>query len=678
MVQEMTSWGNGVIGTSKLASTREQRCWAMALVTAAGLVMSVTGASLAGDEQPRPATPPAPKTASPTPAPMAEGADIMFKVSNLNVQYEGDLEGGAIPAVQTLMRDTQVELVPVSGGFTAPREGVRGTSYSVADLNSELSRGDKTISQRGLESVLMALRDGINRRGVVGVWVELAKGDVEVRPTASGSQWVDVRQGRTSMNVIVYAAKVAGGDAAIRTIGIGERVTEADAVNNKIHDRIRRNSPVKGEAGADLLNKGALDNYAFRLSRHPGRQVDIAVGAGPESGTAQIDYMVRENKPWSVYFQIGNTGTESTNEWRERFGFVHNQLTNEDDILSIDYVTAGFDSSHSVQASYERPVFDLDRLRVKVFGGYNNWDASEVGVTQESFSGDGYNVGGQLSYNVYQWQQSFLDVFGGVKFAHYRVNNSTILLTSNAGFFLPYGGVSYERNTGTSSTRASVQIEGNIASIGGTPSEGSLELDAQGRGNTSDDFAILSWNVDHSMYLEPIFDGKNFRDGKSTLAHEIYLSFRGQTSLGDRLTPNFQGVAGGFYTVRGYDESEAAGDDQLLFTAEYRLHIPRLFAIQDTAGRDIFGEPFRWSPQEAYGSTDWDLIFRGFVDIGWTGLADKLSFESDKTLVGPGIGLELQYRRNINLRVDWGIAANDTPRTDAGESRVHFVATFLY
>ena len=41
---------------------------------------------------------------------------------------------------------------------------------------------------------------------------------------------------------------------------------------------------------------------------------------------------------------------------------------------------------------------------------------------------------------------------------------------------------------------------------------------------------------------------------------EVALSVRGQYSFDDRLIPQNEDVAGGLYSVRGYEESETAGD----------------------------------------------------------------------------------------------------------------------
>jgi hemolysin activation/secretion protein len=96
------------------------------------------------------------------------------------------------------------------------------------------------------------------------------------------------------------------------------------------------------------------------------------------------------------------------------------------------------------------------------------------------------------------------------------------------------------------------------------------------------------------------------------------------------------------------------------------------------------GRPFRWRPQYEYGPTDWDLIARAFVDAGWTRNIDRESFEIDQTLIGAGLGLELQLTRRFNVRIDYGWALTDVERVgggnevDAGDSQWHLVATLVY
>ena len=84
-------------------------------------------------------------------------------------------------------------------------------------------------------------------------------------------------------------------------------------------------------------------------------------------------------------------------------------------------------------------------------------------------------------------------------------------------------------------------------------------------------------------------------------------------------------------------------------------------------------------PEAPYGKADWDLIFKGFLDVGKTIQKDRLAFEENDTLVGAGVGVEVQFKQNATLRLDWGFALNDIQNeVNSGDNRVHVVFTVLY
>jgi outer membrane protein assembly factor BamA len=204
-------------------------------------------------------------------------------------------------------------------------------------------------------------------------------------------------------------------------------------------------------------------------------------------------------------------------------------------------------------------------------------------------------------------------------------------------------------------------------------------VDSLGRFDPDRLFTQFKGNVDLSFYVEPLLNGQQ----AATLAHEIYGSVRGTSAMGSRVVPIFEQVGGGFYTVRGYDESQFSADNALFATAEYRLHIPRLYSISAQPG-ELFNSPFRWRPQEAMGITDWDLIFRTFIDAAHITNNDKKVFESDADLIGAGIGLEFQMKRNLFIRADWGFVlrgttdASGNTTSSSGDNRLHFSATIAY
>jgi hemolysin activation/secretion protein len=223
-----------------------------------------------------------------------------------------------------------------------------------------------------------------------------------------------------------------------------------------------------------------------------------------------------------------------------------------------------------------------------------------------------------------------------------------------------------------------VNFEFNIPEIAGTDDN----LNELGRNGADDSWATMQWDVTQSFYLEPLIARKAWLDpqnGRPTLAHEVAFTFKGQYAFDNRLIPNFEQVAGGMYTVRGYPESAAAGDGVIIGSVEYRFHVPRAMKWNPEPGT-LFGQPFRWRPQQPYGSADWDLVLRGFFDVGRTIVSDAPNAEEEETLMGAGIGMELLYKRNFNIRADWGFVLNrlETDDVDVGDSRFHILATILF
>jgi hemolysin activation/secretion protein len=227
----------------------------------------------------------------------------------------------------------------------------------------------------------------------------------------------------------------------VRALGSGERFARATAprdqpsqenrINHRVHRRIREFSPLQpGEEGVpgDVLQRDALDDYLYRLNRHPARRVDAAISAGETPGEVVLDYIVTENKPWTAYFQLSNTGTDETEDWRQRFGFVHYQLMNRDDVFSIDYITAGFEDTHAVLASYEAPFGRSPTLRWRAYGSWSEFTASDVGFEGEDFRGDSWSAGGELILNIWQRGPAFVDLFGGARWQHIKVINEPVAI----------------------------------------------------------------------------------------------------------------------------------------------------------------------------------------------------------------------------------------------------------
>jgi len=595
-----------------------------------------------------------------------------YPVREIQLLYANDHPG--LPAADSLQQ-VMVELLPTASGYVAPRDGAPNVTMRLADLPHA---GTAMMHASAANAVAAAVVRDFQDRGLMGVFVGPDPTQIQAAFTPDGNAvWGDdLRGGDDNLRLVVRSSVVS----SVRTVAQGDRKLDGSPINNPAHSRIRDRSPL---VAGDLANRGAVDDYLYDLNRHPGRLVaaEVFPGADPARGDAGLGYIVSEAKPWTAFFNLSNTGTRETREWRQRFGLLHTQLTGNDDVLSLEYVTAGFEDSHAIFASYERPFADNDRVHGRIYGSWQDYEASDVGFAGQDFEGDTWMGGGELIWNFHQDGPAFVDLVVGARYENVHVNNRFAAIEETEPFLIPYIGLGYERSTKTSTTTAYVGVEANLDGVIGTDSP---DLDGLGRLDTDADWVKVPFSLTHSFYLEPLLNRSKWLDittGGSTLAHEMVLAVRGQWTPDSRLNPQSQQVAGGLYTVRGYDEAITAGDTVVIASAEYRLHIPKLGTPKAGEQRQVdqfLGKPFRRFPQQPYGAADWDLIPKAFIDFGRVVNNDRQAFENDETLVGAGLGLDFIYKRNLNLRADWGVALEDAAGTTDGSHQFHFSFTFLY
>lgn len=578
-----------------------------------------------------------------------------------------------------LLNDIVVLLSPTNDGWVSPVEDASIIPIRLGEIGQSIQQ-DRVpkIYGSALAAINQAIRDYLESEyGLIGHLVTPDASEIAYRTTRA-----DIRDdGDTALTIMIWRAVVG----EVRTVAHGDRLAEKvnpdepeSNVNHKEHQRIRDRIEVKEGA---LLTRSEIDDQVHRLNRHPGRRVDAAIAPTAKPGEVIVDYLITEPKNWNAYIQTSNTGTKSTDEWQQRFGYINRQLTRQDDIFTLDYVTTAFDETNAVLTSYS---FDLGpHARAKIYGRWNEYTARDVGLGFENFLGDGYSIGAEASLNVWQDGPKFVDIVAGARVEHIHVENRLFLIEGDEDFLLPYLGVRYEKSTPLHSARGELIFESNWGSVVGSSKE---DVQRLGRFGADDDFSILRGQLSHSFYLEPLFDAEGFRGDRGTdsmtLAHEIALNFRGQYSFESRLVPNYEFVAGGFHSVRGYPESAAVGDDALLGSIEYRYHLGRSMPASDQTA-SLFGKPFRTARARPYGRADWDVILKGFVDIAQLGVNDAPFFEQSETLVGAGVGIETQLKSNITLKLDYGMAFTNIGQgaaqtTQVGDTRLHFSAQFVF
>jgi hemolysin activation/secretion protein len=132
---------------------------------------------------------------------------------------------------------------------------------------------------------------------------------------------------------------------------------------------------------------------------------------------------------------------------------------------------------------------------------------------------------------------------------------------------------------------------------------------------------------------------------------ELFGGLDGQIA-DNPLISNEQYLAGGMDSVRGYKQAEVSGDNALHWTFELRS--PDLVSKLNL-------------------DHNLTLIGYGFYEGAWVEINDPLPLEEEsQTIQGTGLGFRGTVWNQWSYRLDWGIALEDTDRTDKGDSRFYF------
>lgn len=624
-----------------------------------------------------------------------------YPVSQFLILASDDQTGG--PATADLL-PLKIDLAPSPSGYTAPRLGTPLETVRITGVHGP----SQLFHASAIGTISRAIVEQLRVRGFLGVYVTPHPADISTQ-----SEDDLRRSGDTLLRLVVSTGRIR----RIRTVATGDRVTSGWRIDNEIHRDVRLDSPLQPPASGlsgttDVVRKDELEDYLFYLNRHPGRKVEASLAPSSDGTGIDLDYRINEAKPWFVYVDASNTGTKQTAKWQERIGFVDRQLTNNDDILAIEYMNAGLDKVHAVRGSYEAPWFGprrpewlkrsgrepdwldwfdrdqvpwwgFEKLRWRVGGSWLQYKAEDV--QGNNFKGSDWTASGALVYNALQYRNLFVDVSIVLGGRGIEAENETFEKTGQANLFLPGAAITLERSDEVSSLMANVFFNASVLPIN------AFDAANLGRFGANQTWQILRWDALYTHFLEPLLYPAAWSDpstpATSTLAHEGAFALRGQYSFGHRLIPQVTQVVGGLYSVRGYPQSTAVGDDVYLGTAEYRLHIPRILPINREPLKIPWLGDFRVVPQQPYGRADWDLILTGFVDAAYTNQNQprnnvQIPGETDQFLLGAGVGLELQIKNNLRARVDsaWALKDSKSPAqpVQKGHQEFYFLFTVLY
>lgn len=405
---------------------------------------------------------------------------------------------------------------------------------------------------------------------------------------------------------------------------------ESQSLANQIHV----------ERGEVIRESQLLEDVSW-INKNPARRVDLIFSPGTNYGETDIILRSEAYRAISAYMAYENSGTDATGENRGIFGasWVGPLFFDMNSILSYQFTTS-FDSpgdlfGHSgVFASYLPWQHQITLLGAYVGSNVN------FGGVGAAINTNGINKQGSGRYAIP------LDSFG--RFSHeleigmdFKSSNSDLSFGNVAIFntiseIVQYSlGYNILAKDDTGTWRVDIEV---VNSPGGNTNKNTNAIFASQRAFATADYT----------YGRVVIE----RDQELANGWSAFGKLAAQVSNANLLSSETLG-AGGFDTVRGFEQRVVSGDSGIVGTAELRT--PAFF------------------PSNLAGYSNLQDGARGliFYDFGTLRSEIPLPGQVDRELGSVGAGLRYQLENWFTLRVDYGFQVTEDGFDDGQEGRWH-------
>jgi hemolysin activation/secretion protein len=408
---------------------------------------------------------------------------------------------------------------------------------------------------------------------------------------------------------------------------IEAEIRSVDIRDNQHHsnEMIRRSLP-SVQTGIKPNTHTLLRDLAT-ANENPSRHATVNLQSTESSGYVDAVVRVRDEYPSKLTLSLDNTGNSRTGHNRLTFGARKSNLFERDHVASLQLLTHDKPASgYSASAAYRIPFYGQARW-LEIRAVYSDASSTlNVGPGDVRFTGRGQLLGLGLSQNLVPVGQYSHKLQTGLDSKTYR-NRCDGLLVGDCGSVtaLPIT-LAYAANWLDSLKQVNGQISfsRNLPALGADPGASYESLNAE-----------RNWSVWRatSTYLQ-----------KYPGDIQLQMGITGQYTR-DRLIPSEQAGVGGVNTIRGYAERSLSGSRALTISTQ---------VVSPQWGR-------QWHDALEYRA----LLF---LDAGQTGAVNRNgSQDQSEWIASTGLGLRVQWGRNLSFSADWGIALKPLRNTALSE-----------
>ncbi len=340
---------------------------------------------------------------------------------------------------------------------------------------------------------------------------------------------------------------------------------------------------------------------------------ELSAGIKPNSSILEVT-VEEEPDTFSIGLNLDNYRVASVGTFRRQLELNEENLLGFGDRLNLAYLNT--DGTHALDnLSYEFPLNNYQG-KIKLTYGY-----SDNNLTQEPF--DVLDIDNQISnyevkYSHELYKSLRQELTAGISFIH---TNSRATFLDGLPFPSPSGASDDDGKTKVTAIRLLQDYTNrNQQQVWSLRSQLSVGIDAFDSNISSDkpDSKFVAWAGQANYY--------RLLGSKTAILIRSGFQFSN-----DGLAPLEQFTIGGVYTVRGYAQNILIGDNGFFISTEIQQNLLSLAESQITL----------------------DLI--PFIDFGRIWNTRRDLDQPLSTLASVGLGLRLDIKDNLTLRLDWGI-----------------------
>jgi len=397
-------------------------------------------------------------------------------------------------------------------------------------------------------------------------------------------------------------------------------------------------------APGEILYLPNVQKEIGRLNRSQDFKIDPVMSPGKELGTIDVELKVEDRLPLHGSLELNNRASHDTRDLRLNAVLRYDNLWQKEHSIAVQYQTAP-QNTNEVEVlglSYVLPTPWEPDHQLALYGIWSNSDTA---------FGEGFKVVGKGK------------IFGMryvIPLSPYRLYAHNITLGLDYKHFDEAIGFTTETGETTRTPISYLPLSFSYSASlpdewgGMTQFSGGLNMSFRGVGTDEREFELKRFKgkANYAYATAGIQRMQKLPWGMS-----IFVKLDGQVS-DQPLIANEQYTAGGMENVRGYKESEAAGDDALHGTLE--------FCFPDPLARFGIGKWLQMTPFL-------------FYDVAALTVKEPLPGQDrSHTLEGTGMGVRGSMTKNLEYELDWAVALDDTDRTQKSDQRIYFKLKTLF